>query len=466
MTRKVLLGVALLFLLLVVLVGNWIVRSIQEAVLIKNSEFAAFYMDSFLEPNIQSLKKSATLSAQDYAALELVSADETLRRHVVSIKIWLPDGTVVFSTDKTIEGQRFDPEELVGPMKGEIGAYLDDLGSEENEHERGFNGPIYEVYIPLRDLETDEIIAVGEFYENASGLKGQLFQSFIGSLAVLGSVALLLWIAVSITVTHGIRTIENQRREVDRLSQSHDHLESQHETLKRDVESAQRSLAEIDRQFRRRVGLELHDGPSQLLAFVLMNLDEIAELEQSANAASAKGEEKSAELRAQIERVKHATAEALRDIRAISTSLFSLQREEEAAPAGSLAQAVAAFETRTGLAVRKAGLDLADDLPPLIRQSLKRVVIEALNNSFRHSGASETALVLRRESSDGAQLIVTISDNGKGMGSQDAAQEAAQAGRLGLLGMRHRIEALGGIFEIKSLPEQTTVIQIVLPIPT
>jgi signal transduction histidine kinase len=464
LARKILMGIAAIFLVLVFLVGNWIVNSIQEAVLIKNSEFAAFYMNSFLEPNIQSLEQGDRLSAQDYASMELVIADETLRRHVLAMKIWLPDGTVVFSTDKTIEGQRFDPEELIGPMQGKIGAYLDDLGAEENEHERGFEGPIYEVYIPLRSLDSGKIIAVGEFYENASALKDQLFESFTSSLAVLGGVAVLLWIGISTAVIHGVRTIETQRSEVGRLSQSNGQLERQYETLTQDVENAQRNLNEIDRLFRRRVGLELHDGPSQLLAYVLMNLDEIAELEQSAKTDATMGEAKLTERRAQIERIKHATSEALRDIRAISTSLFSLQNEEASAPE-PLSQTVAAFEARTGLKLRKSGLELVDAMPDPVRHGLARVVIEALTNSFRHSGASETALIVRRESSGSEKLILTISDNGKGMDSPDAMLEAARAGRLGLLGMRHRIEAMGGSFDVKSLPDQITVIQIEMPVP-
>jgi signal transduction histidine kinase len=457
-------AVAIFFLIVVVLVGNWIVHSIQEAVLTKNSEYAAYYMDAFLEPNIQSLQDGRQLSPQDYAALEKISQDEGLQRHVVAIKIWLPDGTVVFSTDKSLEGKKFDPEELEGPMQGKIGAYLDDLTAEENEHERAYSGPIYEVYIPLRSRETAKIIAVGEFYENASLLKLQLYQSLVSSLVVLGGVAMVLWGVIYITVTQGMHTIVDQREEVGRLRASNEHLEGQHETLKQDVEAAQRNLNEIDRLFRRRVGLELHDGPSQLLTFVLMNLDEIAELEESAERASGRGDEKSAALRAQIVRVKQVTREALRDIRAISTTLFSLDRNEDVTPPEPLAQTVADFEARTGLSVDKSGLDLVDDLPTPIRQSLARVIVEALNNSFLHGGATKTSIAIRLDTLKGKRLFVTISDNGKGIGSQDALVNAARAGRLGLLGMRHRIEALGGIFQIDSLPDQPTVIAIELPI--
>lgn len=459
LTRKFLLVTALVFVLAVVLLGKWIVRNIQHEVLIKNADFAAYYMNSFVEPNVQSLETADQLSPDDYAALDAISKDPSLRAHVLVIKIWLPNGKVVFSTDKAIEGHSFDPQELQRSLQGKIDAYLDDLTDEENSHERGLEGPIYEVYLPLRSQRTDRIIAVGEFYESASNLKQHLYEAFIGSLTVLGGLAGITLIGLYLIVRWGTATIDRQRAGLQSLGAAHLNLSQQNADLLRDVEAAKQNLLDIDRLFMRRVGLDLHDGPSQLLAFVLMNLDEIADLETSIKGGDLAEGEATGAIRAQVERIKSATSEALTEIRAISNSLFA--PETSATAAAPLAQLVAEFVARTGMKVDGSGLELLDVLPEAARQSLSRVVIEGLTNSFKHSGADQIELEVSRTAT---HLNINICDNGTGIAAQDALLKAARSGRLGLLGMRHRVESLGGSLGIDSRPGASTVLSVHIPL--
>lgn len=72
--------------------------------------------------------------------------------------------------------------------------------------------------------------------------------------------------------------------------------------------------------------------------------------------------------------------------------------------------------------------------------ALFRIAQECLTNVARHSGAREARIKLARESSE---LVLAISDNGRGI-----AAEAAKNPSLGLLGMRERVEQLGGRLEI------------------
>ncbi len=344
--------------------------------------------------------------------------------------------------------------ELAGPLRGEIGAYLDDLSAEENAHERSLEGPVYEVYIPLRSRRTNEIIAVGEFYESASVLRAQLSESFLSSLGVLGSVAVLILIALYLMVTVGTRTIDRQRREMRVLVDARESLANNNRTIAKDVETAKRNLFEIDRLFRRRVGLELHDGPSQLLSFVLMNLDEIAEIE-SPSATGAKSD-----VRDQIEKTKRAARDALGEIWSISRSLVALRDEESPQLAVPLTEAVRQFQDRTGWPVRCRDLELADDLPSDVHHGLVRVIIEAMNNSVRHSGAIELSVAVSRSDT---HLSVVVSDNGKGMPSDAELSAAAKSGRMGLIGMRHRIENLGGTLSIESQAGVSTLVRIIIP---
>ncbi|MEY4753838.1 MAG: hypothetical protein RJA44_1513 [Pseudomonadota bacterium] len=73
-----------------------------------------------------------------------------------------------------------------------------------------------------------------------------------------------------------------------------------------------------------------------------------------------------------------------------------------------------------------------------------RVVQEALTNALRHSGAAHIEIEIGRS---GAELAITISDNGRGL---DEEQLQPQHGRHGLRGLRERVRALGGRFELST----------------
>lgn len=97
------------------------------------------------------------------------------------------------------------------------------------------------------------------------------------------------------------------------------------------------------------------------------------------------------------------------------------------------------------------------------QMSLYRVAQEALNNVVKHSAATKTRLVLKRE---GAGIRLSIVDNGRGFDPQTAkTSETLGAGRpgLGLNGMAERVRLLGGALTIRSTAEQGTTVEALLP---
>ena len=95
--------------------------------------------------------------------------------------------------------------------------------------------------------------------------------------------------------------------------------------------------------------------------------------------------------------------------------------------------------------------------------SLYRVAQEALNNVVKHSRASETRIALKRESG-GVRL--TVADNGRGF-DQPATKTSDLPGArrpgFGLNGMAERVRLLGGALTIRSIPEQGTTVEALLP---
>jgi signal transduction histidine kinase len=94
--------------------------------------------------------------------------------------------------------------------------------------------------------------------------------------------------------------------------------------------------------------------------------------------------------------------------------------------------------------------DIAAQLGQNSAEALLRVIQEAVSNAAIHGEASQ--IIVSGTASDG-HIRIIISDDGKGFTPTDAA---AMGGHWGLLGMRERVEALGGTLNIESAPGQGT----------
>jgi len=103
-----------------------------------------------------------------------------------------------------------------------------------------------------------------------------------------------------------------------------------------------------------------------------------------------------------------------------------------------------------------AGVERSDGV---VLTALYRVAQEALANVARHAHASHVAVNVTA-TGDGIQM--EIQDDGEGF--EGAGKDfAARTGRLGLLGMKERIEMAGGGFQIESLKGQGTTVRAVFP---
>jgi signal transduction histidine kinase len=86
-----------------------------------------------------------------------------------------------------------------------------------------------------------------------------------------------------------------------------------------------------------------------------------------------------------------------------------------------------------------------------VQREVFRIAQEAIANALKHSGAEHVRVQLRAPR---GRLLVTISDDGAGFDP-----EGPQARRrLGLISMRERAEALGGVLEVRSAPGAGTTV--------
>jgi signal transduction histidine kinase len=117
------------------------------------------------------------------------------------------------------------------------------------------------------------------------------------------------------------------------------------------------------------------------------------------------------------------------------------------------------FSQRTRIHVALKAFAGVEQLDIARRTVLFRVAQEALTNVDRHAKASRVELnILQMPKGIG----MNIRDNGKSF-QVDRTLNANAGKRLGLLGMRERVEMVGGTFCVESTPGHGTTVQVTMP---
>jgi two-component system sensor histidine kinase UhpB len=98
-----------------------------------------------------------------------------------------------------------------------------------------------------------------------------------------------------------------------------------------------------------------------------------------------------------------------------------------------------------------------DGLDEKVNITAYRLVQECLTNVAKHADASRVRIAISRAAEAGA-LHVSIADDGRGF------DPAVRRQGLGLVGLRERVEALGGRFQLESSPGAGTRIEATIPL--
>ena len=421
-------------------VGELVSERIERAAVQSAAEAGAHYMEAFLEPYVQEMSRDNFLSAESIKSLDSLMETRSLRRHIVSIKIWRPDGTVVYGTDKSITNRKFPMEEIADALKGNVVTDLEDLKQEENQFERNMNVPLYEIYAPLREFNTGKIIAVGEFYEKADSLEQEIKRVRQQVWMVVGAATLAMLTLLFFLVRRGETIIQRQQVALRLRLLEQTRLRISNAALQRKMTTATEEFSRINELTLRRIGADLHDGPAQLLTLILIRLDDLAE-----NCTEVDQES--------LETIRGAATDALREVRELSRGLalpeindLSLQEE--------LQLVAQRHEQRTGTKVKLTLGTLPQEASLPLKLCLYRFVQETLNNAYRHAHGHGQAI-----SADymNGLLHISVKDNGPGMASDAMVVDTAGRTRLGLVGLRYRVESLGGLFSIDSSAAGTSV---------
>ena len=118
------------------------------------------------------------------------------------------------------------------------------------------------------------------------------------------------------------------------------------------------------------------------------------------------------------------------------------------------------FMKRTGVRARLTAYSKVEQMPIATRAVLYRVALEALNNVARHAQASQVEVKIKQVPHG---ICLAIKDDGKSFDAEHVLLMKGN-GRLGLLGMRERLEMVGGKFSVASQPGQGTTVTAQIPL--
>jgi len=211
-----------------------------------------------------------------------------------------------------------------------------------------------------------------------------------------------------------------------------------------DLRRALHRAVELQEEERKRLARELHDEIGQALTSILLRLKTLQE------------EEDAKVMNDRLNELRFLTAQTIEELRRLAMDLRP-SALDSLGIVPALRWYTQQCAERTGLDIRFLGPEQYERLSPETELTLYRVAQEGLTNAIRHGRARKIVVFLERDLNlDSVRL--TITDDGTGFNA------AALDRGLGLVGIRERVELLGGEFNIETTPGTGTQLWIEIPL--
>ncbi len=224
-------------------------------------------------------------------------------------------------------------------------------------------------------------------------------------------------------------------------------------------------LIHVQEEERKRISREIHDGPAQAIATLTMKIDFVSELV-----------DRPAALKAELTSLKEALGRSLQDIRRFIFDLRPMAIDDLGL-IPTLEQFIKGLSGDPSMPVRLSVEGERRPLDPVKELGVFRVIQEAVHNARRHSRATGVEVHLKFEGPVADQadsggettaatvgsLSVAVRDNGVGFDVDNLRRIYPSLQKLGLLSMEERVKAMGGQFEIVSMPGGGTRVTLRVP---
>ena len=422
-TRRIVLQVtaaAFVVVALVAVAGILISRRIAERQAVHDvAQITDVLAQGVFQPNLTDAM--LTNPQQARATFDPIAKAQAQNSSLVRVKIWTPDGRVLYSDEPRLIGLQFrlDDEAQSALSTPRTSAGVSDLQRPENQYERS-QGKLLEVYRPIWTPSGEPLLLEVYFkYDTVRQRSSDLWRGFSGIM--LSSLAVIVILLAPLVWALLART----RR-----------ARAQQEILSR------RAL-DASQEERRQIAASLHDGVVQQLAaasFAVAGQAERANADHDPALA--------ADLRQSADTIRGGMA----GLRSLLVDIYPPNLSSSGL-AAALRDAVSTIASR-GPGVELAIDDIvADSLPIETQQAVYRVAQEGLRNALRHSGGSHVSL--RFIAVDDATAALEITDDGTGFDARTALAKGPQ-GHFGLRLMRDVAEQCSGWLAVASAPGQGT----------
>ena len=432
----------------------------EDAATVRAELIAEGIVAPLLRPSdLEGPVRGARFARLDRAIHELAMEDAGVER----VKIWNPDGEIVFSNDPEQVGLRPAPEEdLEEAFDGEVASEISDLDEPENASERELADQLFETYVPIAfdgDTESDEADAVIEIYQDYSAIQTEIDRLHDTLRLSLGIGLVVLYVLLLPLMIGTTRTL---RRQNAQLTEQADQLGV---LLAREQETVA-ELRELDR-----LKSDFAAAASHELRTPLTSIRGYAELLKE------RTPDDGSNTRDAVDAIARQTAHLQR---LVGNLLREAQLEHGDADPAHEATSVATVidEVRDGFPGSADRIDLrierelpSLDLDPI---ALHEIVANLVDNALKYSGPGVPVVIDARI--DDETLVVRVSDRGPGIEPGDlplifdrftqidGSSTRAHGGvGLGLHLVRELTRRSGGDVEVDSVVGRGTTFTVSIP---
>lgn len=425
---------------------------------------AVFVADAVLGPALRADDLDQPLSGSRLEALDAIVRERILNDgRDIRVKIWDPEGIVLYSDYRPIIGRSFPDEtpELREVLGGDVSSGVSDLSSDENVGERPLNRKLFQTYVPLRLRPDGPIVAIAELYQDYSVIQGDVDPLVRTLSAILGVGLLILFAALLPIALRASRALREQNRQLrDQADQLGVLLAREQQTV-----AELRDLNQRKSDFVAAASHELRTPLTVIMGYV----------------GTLRRPEFTNDPAVQQEFLKATEQQATRLLRLIKGLLTSARLEEQGASALNLS-AVDLRELALDAAERlrlngRCRIDVAPDLSLVVtdRERVREILVELMDNAVKYSPEGGQVEVSAR--TEGNAFTFSVHDHGVGIDPEEREHiferfyqaDQSTTRRFGGLGLglhlvNGLVHELGGTVSMHSVNGEGTTFTVTVPI--
>ncbi|MTI66884.1 MAG: sensor histidine kinase [Firmicutes bacterium] len=262
---------------------------------------------------------------------------------------------------------------------------------------------------------------------------------------------------LEIRLKNSLKTLEKAEKLVTQVGVAMEYLNGDLDSIVESVEDMSKKqflgvkVIEMQEEERQRVARDIHDGPAQSMANLVLKTElceKLLDIDKN-------------RVKEELKDLKGIVRGSLKDIRKIIYDLRPMSLDDLGL-IPTVKRYGYDFTEETDIKVEVRAINEEIQIKSIIQLAVFRIIQEALNNVRKHSNADRVSIYI--ENGD-KFLNLIIKDDGIGFNKEKALDESSDInGGFGLMGMKERAQLLNGELDIISNPGDGTKIVLIIPI--